>query len=690
LDSMEAKHDLEKRRRLSLEKQVASQENTIRELQQMLQRKRKQEEETEGEELVQRYGVIPAALFKRIRLSNQEGPSRRPYPPELRAFAVTLHYHSPSGYSYARDTFHRELPDPRTIVRWYGNLRCDPGFTQQAFDVLKQKAEAQGSPLHVALSLDEMSIRKQVVWSGKAFVGFRDMGDGIELEDRPLAKDALVFLVVNLKEKWKLTVAYFLIAGISGKELARLVTIALEKLYDVGVIVSCITCDGPTSHFTMFSELGAQLDVHEMTPWFPHPSNKNLRVCTMFDPCHMLKLARNCFATAGCLIDDTGAKVQYKYIEELFKIQEDEGLRLGNRLKKRHRLWFKMKMKVGIAAQLLSASTADTLDFLREDLKLPQFQGSEATSRFLRVFNSLFDLCNSKNPFAPGCKASLKKETREHWEAVMRSTYDYLVMLTDEFGTPLYATKKKTAFVGFCTVLHSLIAIFEDLVEAGHLDFLNTYKLLQDHIELYFGLVRLRFGSNNNPNAVQFMASYKRLLVHHEINSHTFQGNCVPTDTLRMLSISSAQKKTEEFLDPFDNTFLKDFDLEERAPTVCDHDYVDAPAISQLSAFKEAAVTYMAGYVVRMVLKLVKCDTCKLALFSKERRFSSLTSPQLLQRKDRGGLMVPSEEVEFVCHQAELIFSQILKVKKGLVPQAAMLQLKVSIAVVQKSFEKRQ
>lgn len=41
-------------------------------------------------------------------------------------------------------------------------------------------------------------------------------------------------------------------------------------------------------------------------------------------------------------------------------------------------------MKVALATQALSESVASALDFCRDDLKLPEFQGSEETSAFIR------------------------------------------------------------------------------------------------------------------------------------------------------------------------------------------------------------------------------------------------------------------------------------------------------------------
>lgn len=55
-------------------------------------------------------------------------------------------------------------------------------------------------------------------------------------------------------------------------------------------------------------------------------------------------------------------------------------------------------MKVNLATQLLSLSVADALANLKDDLKLPQFQGCEATINFFTQADIVFDIFNSKKP----------------------------------------------------------------------------------------------------------------------------------------------------------------------------------------------------------------------------------------------------------------------------------------------------
>ena len=63
----------------------------------------------------------------------------------------------------------------------------------------------------------------------------------------------------------------------------------------------------------------------------------------ILDTCHMLKSVLNCLAFYGILIDEHDAKITWKYIEQLNKLQEKEGLRLGNKLWSAHMQWSKQK-----------------------------------------------------------------------------------------------------------------------------------------------------------------------------------------------------------------------------------------------------------------------------------------------------------------------------------------------------------
>ncbi|XP_065667993.1 uncharacterized protein LOC136088237 [Hydra vulgaris] len=181
-----------------------------------------------------------------------------------------------------------------------------------------------------------MAIKKQVQWDGKKFRGFVDLGNGIENDDSlPLARDALVLMVVLINS-----------------ERAILVGNCLKKLFDVGVKVVSLTCDGPSYNFAMLSELGAILKPSNLLPSFPNP----------------------------------------------------EGIRMGNKLKLAHIAVRQQKMKVNLAAQIFNSSVADALLFCSENFKLSQFGGCGAAVEFNRIIDRLYDILKSRNPFAKGYK----------------------------------------------------------------------------------------------------------------------------------------------------------------------------------------------------------------------------------------------------------------------------------------------
>jgi len=59
------------------------------------------------------------------------------------------------------------------------------------------------------------------------------MGSTLDNDSLPAAKEALIFLLVFVTERWKIPIAYFLINGLNGDECANLLT-CLCKLYEVG------------------------------------------------------------------------------------------------------------------------------------------------------------------------------------------------------------------------------------------------------------------------------------------------------------------------------------------------------------------------------------------------------------------------------------------------------------------------
>jgi hypothetical protein len=78
---------------------------------------------------------------KQLLLRQLKMTTEKKFPPELRIFALTLHFNSTSAYNYVRKSFNNCLPHPNTIRKWYSSIDCSPGYTSESLNALKMKVE---------------------------------------------------------------------------------------------------------------------------------------------------------------------------------------------------------------------------------------------------------------------------------------------------------------------------------------------------------------------------------------------------------------------------------------------------------------------------------------------------------------------------------------------------------------------
>ena len=142
-----------------------------------------------------------------------------------------------------------------------------------------------------------------------------------------------------------------------------------------------------------------------------------------------------------------------------------------------------------LAAQLFSNSVANAIDFCRDHLKLEQFIGSEPTAKFIRLMNNMFDVLNSKKKFDRDSKKPLSKENEHDFKLLFKANVDYLLGLKLSSGKKLVDTPRSRAFVGFVSLMKSIEYMFNSYVLTGHLEYLLTFKLSQDHLGLIFYII---------------------------------------------------------------------------------------------------------------------------------------------------------------------------------------------------------
>ena len=132
-------------------------------------------------------------------------------------------------------------------------------------------------------------------------------------------------------------------------------------------------------------------------------------------------------------------------------VTENVALRIQICLKGKHVNWENNTMNVKLTAQVRSNSVARAIDFANFDLKLPQFTHSEVTSKFIRMFDRMFNLCNSSNPMAKGMKSPISLRNRQSKSDFIEETTNYIKNLKEIKGKSLCHSRSKTGFVGSVT-----------------------------------------------------------------------------------------------------------------------------------------------------------------------------------------------------------------------------------------------
>jgi hypothetical protein len=202
-------------------------------------------------------------------------------------------------------------------------------------------------------------------------------------------------------------------------------------------------------------------------------------------------------------------------------------------------------MKVRLAVQLLSASVDDGLEYCEKILKLKHLQNCEATVKFIRMLNNIFDILNSRRLSAPHFKKALNSSNFHTIASFVEEAKAYLTTLRFLNEELIIESKRKTGFVGLVICLTSILNLYsyKDVVEEKKiLLYVPVYKVSQDHLELFFSSIRSASGWNNNPTARQFTAAYKKLLIRAEIRDGGL-GNCILMEQIPVLRCSSSHRQ---------------------------------------------------------------------------------------------------------------------------------------------------
>lgn len=247
--------------------------------------------------------------------------------------------------------------------------------------------------------------------------------------------------------------------------------------------------DGNKTNISMCKFLGANFD--GKNAYIPDPCNATHKIYIFLDPPHMLKLARNCLGTRD-LVNGDGKLIQWRFIELLYETQRNLSSNSGNKLTKSHLQWESRKMNVQLAAETLSGSVADALEFLKTECDL--FKDAGATAEYARNINDVFDVMNStKTEGSKGFKRPISRDTYSEYTELFDRVIEYIkgLRVACESG-PILSSASHTPFTGFLNNMINFMSLFKDYVLTNKIEsgMLITHRFCQDLIETLFACIR--------------------------------------------------------------------------------------------------------------------------------------------------------------------------------------------------------
>lgn len=356
-------------------------------------------------------------LTKHFVMTGYNGHRVRKYPPFVRKFAMDLSYYSSKAYTYVSERLPNSLPHLKTMSSWLKAYNGEPGFTGESFDMLKELQEKSDKPLFFNIVFDEISALTQTQMVGNKCYGKVDLGpDGPKFVCGPkkdkdlkfddMASEALYFMAVGVNIEKKVDLGWFPCQPLNAVQKKHLLDICLHHLIATKVKITGVTFDGAKPNVKLCKDLGCPLKYPLKNTTFIFEEQE---ICILPDAVHGIKNMRNALADTEKIVDLDGGEIKWNYIFELVKLQEHEGLHCGNKVRKVHAKFKSQKMKVKLATQVFSRSVADALEFLMIELceDYPEFLGCDATIKFIRNCNDMFDILNTRGLLNFGFKRAI-------------------------------------------------------------------------------------------------------------------------------------------------------------------------------------------------------------------------------------------------------------------------------------------
>lgn len=282
-------------------------------------------------------------------------------------------------------------------------------------------------------------------------------------------------------------------------------------------------------------------------------------------------------------------------------------------------------MHVRTAAETLSNSTADAMKFLMNN-KIQKFSNASETIIFVRTINDIFYIMNSmrvnnneQNPFKNAINLENHAKVFEFFEYAKSYLMSLEVIVPERRKRQkIIDSKVRTGFRGFLINIHSISLMYKEYVEGTHwMIFLASYRLSQDHLEMFFGRIRMANGSNDNPTCKQFISAYRKLGLQADFNISNNSnitlregGQC----SANILNVSSSKKQEISKLDQEPDALNPNIDDLDLTPQfLCSENDFEATDMADF--------VYIANRIEQKLLKSdqIHCSSCRDVLLANDK-----------------------------------------------------------------------
>ena len=400
---------------------------------------------------------------------------------------------SSSGYNFLGNSI-MSLPSPLTIRRTLRKVSQTPGIKEKNGISLKVKVNPRCfSDRQTFLLMDEISLRKGFAYDRKSDLIFGFTDDGHNRTSN-IASSAMCIMAVGVLRKWKFPPSYYFTESVMKAEaIIRVREEAIKVVEDQGFEVLGVTTDQGSNFDRSFRLLGLRKGEGKICV-------NGKEYFLMRDVPHLLKSARNFLEKCDVVIPEYDEPAKWSHLQQFHELEVKRSYKFAPRVGENHiyNLRFGNRMKVKLAAQVLSNSVSSAMDYLVTTGDLDS--GAVATSTYLKKFNDLFDCLNSslssddvfyRRPLKCGSDTS----------EFLKSSYKWLEGLEK-----LNRGRKPKFISGWMSSIKSVLGISEYLNSNGF-KYLATRRLCQDPLEAHFGKIR---SISKFPDPYAFSNSYAK------------------------------------------------------------------------------------------------------------------------------------------------------------------------------------